>query len=311
MIVANKLSVQLKNRLRQLAWSNKMALSLATTAVDTTYFARRKLRPGRTAYGTKAASTRSEPTALGRLHRYRSEFEQITGSFWDGAVITWDILLSRQAALGVKGDVLEIGVLNGKSATLIALHACMDETFVLVDPALRREAIDAVERIHPNNNIYIRDFSQNLHDHVALAGRHGCFRWIHIDGEHSGPAVRNDLAIGAALLAPGGVICLDDFFTPAYPQITAAVFEFLTSHGGSFHLFLVGYNKGYICHGSDAGGNLSFLRQEAQREYFRRDFAVTLWKTADPSDMNCFGVTPRVLDSIYKGPDWAPETIPI
>jgi Methyltransferase domain len=311
MILANKLSVQLKNRLRQLAWSNRVALSLATTAVDAGYLARTKLRRGRTAHDTKSASNHDDPVGLGRLQRYRSEFDQITGSFWDGAVVTWDILLSRQGALGIKGDVLEIGVLNGKSATLIALHACMRETFVLVDPALRREAIDAVESIHPNNNIYIRDFSQNLREHVALAGRQGCFRWIHIDGEHSGPAVRNDLAIGAALLAPGGVICLDDFFTPAYPQITAAVFEFLGSQCGRFQLFLVGYNKGYICHRSDAAVNLGFLRHEAQREYARRDFAVTLWKTANPSDMNCFGVTPRVRNAVYKGPDWAPETIPI
>jgi Methyltransferase domain len=311
MIGANSLSVQLKNRFRQLAWSNQVALSLATTAVDAGYLARKKLRRGRQANGTKGASKHADPADLGRLRRYQSQFEQITGSFWAGAVITWDILLSRQAALGIKGDVLEIGVLNGKSATLIALHACTDESFVLVDPALRREAIDAVESLHPSNNIYIRDFSQNLRKHVALAGRESGFRWIHIDGEHSGPAVRNDLAIGADLLAPGGVICLDDFFTPAYPQITAAVFEFLGGNYGKFQLFLIGYNKGYICHCSDAAGNLAFLRQKVQREYARRDFAVTLWKTAEPSDMNCFGVTPRVQSAIYKGPDWAPETIPI
>jgi Methyltransferase domain len=311
MIAANKLSLQLKNRLRQLAWSNRAALSFATMAVDAGYLARRRLQRGQTASETRCESEHAEPAGLSQLRRYRSQFEQIAGAFSEGAVITWDILLSRQAALGIKGDVLEIGVLNGKSATLIALHARRDETFVLVDPALRREAIDAVESIHPNNNIHVRDFSQNLREHVALAGRKGGFRWIHIDGEHSGPAVRNDLAIGTALLAPGGVICLDDFFAPAYPQITAAVFEFLMSHRGKFQLFLVGYRKGYICHCSDAAGNLSFLRQEAQREYARRDFAVTLCKTADPSDMNCFGVTPRVQNAIYKGPDWAPETMPI
>ena len=117
---------------------------------------------------------------------------------------------------------------------------------MLVDPAVRREAVDAVDSIRASNNIYIRDFSQNLHGHPALAGRDGCFRWIHIDGEHSGPAVRNDLAIAAALIAPGGIICLDDFFTPAYPQITAAVFEFLASCRDELQLFLVGYNKAYL-----------------------------------------------------------------
>ncbi len=186
-----------------------------------------------------------QPTDLRRFHRYRSEFEGIGGSFLDGAIVTWDILLSRQAALGIEGDVLEIGVLKGKSATLMALHARADEAFVLIDPALRREAVEAVESVHAANNIQIRDFSQNLHEHPALTSRGGRIRWIHIYGEHSGPAVRNDLEIADALIAPGGIICLDDFFTPAYPQVTAAVFEFLARHQDRLQLFLIGYNKGY------------------------------------------------------------------
>jgi Methyltransferase domain len=225
--------------------------------------------------------------------------------------MTWDILLSRQDDLGVAGDLLEIGVLNGKSATLIALYARAHEKLVLVDPALRREAVAAVESIHANNNVHVRDFSQNLRRHPEMADRHGCFRWIHIDGEHSGPAVRNDLEIAVELVAPGGIICLDDFFTPAYPQITAAVFEFLASRRGRLQLFLVGYNKGYICNAEDAPGMLAFLRDEVPHEYARREFEVTLWKTADPSDMNCFGVTPHVQNAVCRGPDRAPHTLPI
>ena len=76
-------------------------------------------------------------------------------------------------------------------------------------------------------------------------------------------------------------------------------------------MFLVGYNKGYICRREDAAPNLVFLRDAAQREYARRDLAVTLWKTADPTDMNCFGVTRRVEDRAYRGPDWEPDTLPI
>jgi hypothetical protein len=308
---AAKLKVRLTNRLRRLAWTNKATLAFATIAVDAAHFARSRLPSGRPVDATTDAISWDIPDDLKPFHKYRATFERIGGSFWDGAIVTWDILLVRQAALGIDGDVLEIGVLKGKSATLIALHARAHETFVLIDPALRREAIEAVESIHAANNIYIRDFSQHLDEHHALASRRGRFRWIHIDGEHSGPAVSNDLAIAAALVAPGGIICLDDFFTPAYPQITAAGLEFLGSHRDRLQLFLIGYNKGYICRSEDAPGNLTFLRDEAQREYTRRNFAVTLWKTAVPADMNCFGVTPRVQNAGYKGLDWAPDTLPI
>jgi Methyltransferase domain len=311
MIAPTALKARMSNQLRRLAWSNKATLALATAAVDAAYLARSRRPSGRAADQTAGQINDGGSADLVRFHRYRRDFKGIGGSFWDGAIATWDILLARQAALGIEGDVLEIGVLKGKSATLIALHARAHEIFVLVDPALRREAIAAVDSIRASNNIYIRDFSQNLHEHAALAGRDGCFRWIHIDGEHSGPAVGNDLAIAAALIAPGGTICLDDFFTPAYPQITAAVFEFLANCRDGLQLFLVGCNKAYICKRTDAAGHLAFLRDEAQREYARRDVAVTLWKTADPSDMNCFGVTPRVQNAIYKGPDRAPNRIPI
>ena len=305
------MKTQLTNRLRRLAWTNKTTLALATTAVDAAYLVKRRLSGGQTVDAATAAIGSNAPPDLVPFHRYRSEFEGIGGRFWEGAITTWDILLARQAALGIEGDVLEIGVLKGKSATLLALHACPPETLVLVDPALRREAIDAIESIRAGNNIYIRDFSQNLSAHEALASRRGRFRWIHIDGEHSGPAVRNDLEIAESLIAPGGIICLDDFFTPAYPQVTAAVFEFLARGREHLQMFLVGYNKGYICRREDTVPNLVFLRDEAQREYARRDFTVTLWKTADPTDMNCFGVTPQVEKRAYQGPDWEPDTLPI
>ena len=54
------------------------------------------------------------------------------------------------------------------------------------------------------------------------------FRWIHIDGEHTGQAVGNDLAIAHELLADDGIICIDDFFNPAYAQVSAASFPFYT-----------------------------------------------------------------------------------
>lgn len=310
--MAEGTSTYLTSKLRRLAWSNRVTLALATAAVDLGYLLGRASTGRRaTAHPEAVAAAGGEAADLSRLHRYTSEFATIGGSFWDGAIVTWDILLARQAKQAVRGDLLEIGVLKGKSAALIALHARAGETFVMVDPALRREAIDAIKSIREADNVFLRDLSQNLRGHEALVNRTESFRWIHIDGEHSGPAVTNDLEIAEALIAPRGIICLDDFFTPAYPQITAAVFAFLASRRERLRLFLVGYNKGYICRREDAGEMLLFLRDDARREYARREFPVTLWKTSNPADMNCFGVTPRVQDAACRGPDWSPDVIPI
>jgi hypothetical protein len=309
--MAEPTSVLVTNKLRRLAWSNRATLAFATAAVDAAYLFRKASMRRRPAARTGLPTGAADAANVSRLDRYRREFEAIGGSFWDGAIVTWDVLLARQAAQGVKGDLLEIGVLKGKSATLIALHARADETFVLVDPALRREAIEAIESIRGTGNLFVRDVSQKLGGHEALAGRAASCRWIHIDGEHSGPAVTNDLEIAEAMIGSSGIICLDDFFTPAYPQITAAVFAFLAARRERLQLFLIGYNKGYICRREDAGELLAFLRDDAGREYGRRGFPVTLWKTANPADMNCFGVTPRVQNAAYKGPDWSPDVIPV
>lgn len=36
---------------------------------------------------------------------------------------------------------------------------------------------------------------------------------------------------------------------------------------------------------------------------------VTLFKTADPLDLNCFGIAPRRVNKPFRGPDWDDERI--
>jgi hypothetical protein len=302
-----RLVFSLTQKLKRLAWSNKAALWIATRVVDASYILTRRFRRGAIRAGGDDA-----PPELHPLRRFWAEFSGIAGSFWDGAIVTWDVLFRYQAEAEIAGDLLEIGVLKGRSAVLLALHARPGETLALVDPALRLEATDMVERARPGPNLYLRMRSQELGNDTRLGALEGRCRWVHIDGEHSGPAVDNDLDIAARLLAPEGVICLDDFFTPAYPQITRAAFTWLAARGGAFILFLTGFNKGYICRAHAALDYLRFTRDRMLMEFERRDFGnVTVWKTTEPADMNCFGITPRYQEHRCKGPDWAPDTIPL
>jgi predicted O-methyltransferase YrrM len=293
-----------------LAWQNKTTLRLATAAIDAAYLARRALGGKRPA-APVAVDPGADPGLLA-YNRYRARFQEVEGWTVEGAMVTWDVLLSHQDASGVTGDLLEIGVLNGKSALLMALHAAGNETMLLVDPALRREAIDLVSDAHPSPNVTLSLRSDEIAELPEIRSRRGQLRWIHVDGEHSGRAVRNDLAIAAGLLAPRGVICLDDFFTEVYPQITAAAFSWLEQHP-ELRLFLVGYHKGYVCRAEAVDEYLRFVRDSLVPGYRRRGFGdFTLYKTTDPADMNCFGVYPRgVRDLDFRGPDWAPDQITI
>ena len=63
---------------------------------------------------------------------------------------------------------------------------------------------------------------------AKLGGRRP--RFIHIDGEHSRAALTKDLELATAVLAPAGVIVLDDMLHPGYPTLMVAVHEYLGRH---------------------------------------------------------------------------------
>jgi hypothetical protein len=298
------------NSLKRLAWSTRPTRAMATYAVDIAYQVRkRRAAPARLDGADAAAGVAPD---LLPFHRYRAELRGIGGWFKDGAIATWDCLLAWQTASGVHGNLMEIGVLKGKSAALMALHARPHETCVFVDPVLRQEAIDVVEAMRPANNAWWREMSQDLRGDDRLLPLAGTCRWVHIDGDHSGPGVANDLEMAAGLLSPEGVICLDDFMSPAYPQVTMAAFRSLAERGDELTLFLTGFNKGYVCRTSHAPTYLRFLQERLLAELHRRELTdVTVWKTTEPADMNCFGLTRKYLDHDARGPDWAPHTMPI
>jgi Methyltransferase domain len=55
-------------------------------------------------------------------------------------------------------------------------------------------------------------------------------RFFHVDGEHSRHALTRDLELATAVLAPEGVIVLDDMLHPGYPTLMVAVQEYLARH---------------------------------------------------------------------------------
>lgn len=295
-------------RLKRIVWSNRIALAVAARAVDLAYLARR-LGGGSATTGRPSSAVDVAPD-LAPFFQYRSHYARLDGWLRIESAATWSCLFALQGERRVHGDLLEIGVFKGKSAALIALHARPEETFVLVDRVMRREAIDAVQGIRPNRNVFVNDSSQNLGANESVLS--GSYRWIHIDGEHTAHAVAHDLEMTAQLLATDGIICLDDFMYASYPQITMAAFRFLEQQKGAFTLFLCGFNKGYICRVDAARPHLEYLRDRVLEDLERRDVTeVTLCKTTDPDDMNCFGLIPKHRQFRSRGPDWAPGEIPI
>ena len=255
------------------------------------------------------SATENEPLKSTYAH-YQQTFSEVPGWFLPEAQAAWDCLLAFQTDQKIQGPLLEIGVWRGKSAALSTLHAEPNETCVYVDRLMLAEFKELIGRIRTSGTLFLEILSECLLSQPQVTKLGATFRWIHIDGEHSGEAVRNDLRVAESLLADDGMICVDDFPSSAYPQVNFAVVEFLSQHP-QITMVACGHNKGYICRRESAPRYLQFIKNELHRDMVQRGSEVTIWKSGRPDDANCFGITDRVEQFDYRGPDWNPGTIEI
>jgi predicted O-methyltransferase YrrM len=95
----------------------------------------------------------------------------------------------------------------------------------------RFEANCAKHGISPDRRITWKADSRTMSPADLLAKLGSRYpRFIHIDGEHSRAALTRDLELATAVLAPEGVIVLDDMLHPGYPTLMVAVQGYLERH---------------------------------------------------------------------------------
>lgn len=227
------------------------------------------------------------------LRRYQDEFGGLEGFFLPLAMATWDLLFAAQDSAGLSGGLLEIGVFKGKSAALGAMYMKPGEPCYFLDLHETPGAKAAVEKIRSANNHFLKMNSADALNDPALAAARGALRWIHIDGEHTGYATRTDLHTAAALLSDGGLICVDDFFSFKYPQLTAAVYSFLFERPMEFRMVMAAANKCYICRAGWAARYDAYIREHAVSHLSVGDNEWTLARTSYLHDFGCFTVIAR------------------
>jgi predicted O-methyltransferase YrrM len=251
---------------------------------------------------------------MSRFENYKEQSQSLKGWFNPESQAIWDCLLGWQESKKIAGNMMEIGVYHGKSALLMAHHASENETCLYVDPILNEQTCARLNSAHaggPEKNEFIKAISEPLDHPQFLAKWQKSFRWFHIDGEHTGMAVATDLKIADALLHRQGILSLDDFLSPAYPQITQAVFHYLAQNPTRLCLVLCGFNKGYLCRPYTAPILRKYIYETLQADLKNRLTAeFTVWHSTMPDDLNCFGITHREKEhGTYRGPDWMPDQV--
>ena len=162
----------------------------------------------------------------------------INGMLQSGSLsVIWS-LLEIQDYFNVTGDIVEIGVHQGKLFLLLCHWLNREETAYAIDIFGRPVGsdtqnidalIDNLQRFNIPEDQYrleIRD-SLNL-TRSSLRGLLGGtgVRLFSVDGDHCKKAVLHDLVIAESALSSEGVIIADDLFNVWYPNVTEAVYDF-------------------------------------------------------------------------------------
>ena len=197
-----------------------------------------------------------------RIDRYlRFNFYRTEGYISRLDAVIFRDIIAGQIEHGVKGSLAEIGVHYGRSFFLLASGRFGSEKCLAVDlfedDALHtnRQGIGRLGGFRRNCQKYRFDFSEDeivKRSSLELSAeevlrRVGPVRFFSIDGGHMYEHVANDLRLAAEVLTQDGVICLDDIFSPLWPEVAIATFDSIRMDDNRFVPFLATRDKLYLC----------------------------------------------------------------
>jgi len=237
------------------------------------------------------------------------KIDAIPGWFMFQSYCVWRALLDQQAR--ITGDLFEIGVWRGRSASVLASYRKGGEKLYLCDLRLDEEAVHRAIRsvgVEPANIVPLSGPSADLPAKLDLQAMHQTVRWFHIDGEHTGTAVYRELELAHQLAQTDGLVVVDDFFSPRYPSKTTEAVRYLEKNPFHFRLFAVGFNKGYFCRPESLGRYMDFAAGRLSDALLAHGCKVTLFKTTSPWDTDAIGITGFVDEAgTIAGPDTNPH----
>ena len=175
-----------------------------------------------------------------QIDRYlRKSYQRVPGMSSRFAAAICGHVIHHQTVLGIGGDLVEIGTLEGRFFIAMALGLAAGERalgidrFDWPDPGLEGRFIanckaygiarDRYESWKADSReITTRQLSKKLRERSV--------RFAHIDSHHSRECLTNDLELLHPILHKDGVICLDDMLHPGYPMMITSVLDYCARH---------------------------------------------------------------------------------
>jgi len=187
----------------------------------------------------------------------RSDHRKVEGWLLWEAILMTAAIGEIQDNFGVKGNIGEIGLWQGKFFILLANLAGADETCLAIDsfvhgPAENQSAFLRNVQTYTDCNsrmTLIREDSKAVSDEKmsSVAGRG--FKLFSVDGGHTADDVFNDLKLVAPHMIEGGVLIADDVFNHTQPEVMDGLFQFFQSaNAHDLRPFALAGNKVFLAH---------------------------------------------------------------
>jgi hypothetical protein len=197
------------------------------------------------------------------------------------------LITEHQNKNGLDGSLVEIGLHHGQSFIAMCLglrdgqRAYGIDLFEQQSLNLDKSGQGDRGRVQSNLRAAGVDLSAVILDARSsgtvsqddILGSVGAARLFSVDGGHQLEVVRNDLLLAEGTLAEHGVIALDDFLRPEWPDVSAGYFAWFGNRSKPIVPFAFGLNKLYLCYQSQVTRyqevlrNSEFLRLFLSKHY--------------------------------------------
>lgn len=167
--------------------------------------------------------------------------EKIPGFFNYDDAQHFQLVLRMQALMGVTGDLIEIGSWQGRSASFISFFVRPGERLIVSDVFSKPEndvyseypSVEDVKKnimkvnqdIDSSQLIFLEGNSSNMR--VPTDAN---FRFAHVDGGHAFQECYQDLINITPRIIRNGIVVVDDYDHPDWPDVKPAVDIWLKEH---------------------------------------------------------------------------------
>jgi hypothetical protein len=217
------------------------------------------------------------------LYIYKSRNNVKGWLTWTDAEILRSILMHEFSHSKVR-HVVEIGVHRGKSSILFLLSPYVTKLISVDLFSNQGENIDnsgsaIMEEFLLNLELYSIDLNRvvvmkknstsvKIQDINEIVDSVDLF---HIDGGHTKDVVLNDLELARGTISDWGVIVVDDFLRPDWPEVGQACYEWLDNNL-DFGIFCIGHNKVFISHKAYNQWWRNLIMENSQLRFFIRKY---------------------------------------